>query len=65
LGFGATCTQYEDNLEGLAYFNRAVTHYLMKAYDKAWANVMMCRKLGGTPNPKLIEDLMRVSGRSE
>jgi len=27
--------------------------------------VKMCRKLGGTPNPKLIEELTRVSGRSE
>ena len=48
-----------------AYNNRAVAHFLMKAYDEAWADVKMCRKLGGTPNPKFIEDLTRASGRSE
>ena len=37
----------------------------MKAYDKAWADVKMCRKLGGTPNPEFIEALTRDSGRSE
>ena len=49
----------------VAYNNRAGAHCLTKAYDKAWADVKMCRKLGGTPNPKLIEELTRVSGRSE
>jgi protein O-mannosyl-transferase len=48
----------------LAYNNRAVAHWLMKDYDKAWADVKMCRKLGGAPNPKFIEDLTRDSGRS-
>ena len=48
-----------------AYNNRAVSHFLMKAYDRAWADVKMYRKLGGTPNPKFIEDLTRASGRSE
>ena len=48
-----------------AYHNRAIAHCQMKAYDKAWADVKMCRKLGGTPNPKFIEDLTRASGRSE
>ncbi len=48
-----------------AYNNRAAAHYQMKDYDKAWADVKMCRKLGGTPNPIFIEDLTRASGRSE
>ena len=48
-----------------AYQNRAVAHCLTKAYDKAWADVKMYRKLGGTPHPKFIEALTRVSGRSE
>ena len=48
-----------------AYNNRAVAHCRRKAYDKARADVKMCRKLGGTPNPELIEDLTRFSGRSE
>ncbi len=48
-----------------AYYNRAIAHFLMKDYDKAWADVKMYRKLGGTPDPKLIGDLTRDSGRSE
>ena len=34
-----------------AYNNRAVTYYFMQAYDKAWADVKMYRRLGGTPTP--------------
>jgi tetratricopeptide (TPR) repeat protein len=48
-----------------AYNNRAISHFLMKAYDRAWADLKMCRKLGGTPNPNFIEDLSKASGRSE
>ena len=45
--------------------NRGSAYFLMKDYDKAWADVKMCRRLGGKPNPKFIADLTRVSGRSE
>ena len=34
-------------------------------YDKAWADVKKCRELGGTPDPKFIEELTRASGRNE
>ena len=51
--------------DAAAYYNRAVVYCQMKAYDKAWADVKMYRKLGGTPNPKFIEALTRISGRSE
>jgi tetratricopeptide (TPR) repeat protein len=68
--YDAAIRDYDKAIElkpdfALAYNNRAVTHYQMKAYDKAWADVKMYRKLGGTPHPKFIEALTRVSGRSE
>jgi tetratricopeptide (TPR) repeat protein len=48
-----------------AYHNRAIVRSQTKAYDEAWADVRMFRKLGGTPNPRFIEDLAKLSGRSE
>ena len=51
--------------DAMIYGNRGTVYYSKKEYDKAWADVKMCRKLGGTPNPEFIEDLTRASGRSE
>ena len=48
-----------------AYQNRAIARSQTKAYDKAWADVRMVRKLGGTPIPGFVEELTRKSGRSE
>jgi tetratricopeptide (TPR) repeat protein len=48
-----------------AYQNRAMARSQTKAYDKAWADVRMLRKLGGTPIPRFVEDLMEKSGWSE
>jgi tetratricopeptide (TPR) repeat protein len=48
-----------------AYQNRAMAHSQMKAYDKAWADVGMFRKLGGTPNSSFVEELTKLSGRSQ
>jgi tetratricopeptide (TPR) repeat protein len=48
-----------------AYQNRAIAHSQTKAYDKAWADVKMVRKLGGTPIPSFVEELTKKSGRSE
>ena len=48
-----------------AYQNRAIAHLQTKEYARAWADVEMFRKLGGTPSPDLIADLAKASGRSE
>ena len=48
-----------------AYQNRAVARSQTKVYDKAWADLRMFRKLGGTPSPSLVADLVKASGRSE
>lgn len=48
-----------------AYDARANAYYALREFDKAWADVNMCRQLGGTPNPGLLENLARVSGGSE
>jgi tetratricopeptide (TPR) repeat protein len=48
-----------------AYQNRAVARLQIKAYDLAWADVNMLRSLGVTPSPGFIQDLTKLSGRSE
>jgi tetratricopeptide (TPR) repeat protein len=48
-----------------AYHNRAIVRCQTKAYDEAWADVRMLRNLGGTPSPSFIEELTKLSGRSE
>ena len=48
-----------------AYQNRAMARCQTKAYDEAWADVKMLRKLGRVPIPGFIEDLTRRSGRAE
>jgi len=48
-----------------AYYNRAVAHYGRRDYDRAWADVKMCRKLGGKVHPSLLRALTRASGRTE
>jgi tetratricopeptide (TPR) repeat protein len=47
-----------------AYKSRAVAHHYVKEYDKAWADVEACEKLGGRPEPDFIRALSRDSGRS-
>jgi tetratricopeptide (TPR) repeat protein len=47
------------------YQNRAMAHARSRAYDQAWADLKMVRKLGGTPIPSFVEDLTKRSGRSE
>ena len=48
-----------------AYQNRALAHFQTNAYDRAWADVRVVRKLGGTPMPSFVEELTRKSGRSD
>lgn len=47
------------------YQNRAMAHARTQAYDLAWADLKMVRKLGGTPIPGFVQDLTKRSGRSE
>jgi tetratricopeptide (TPR) repeat protein len=47
-----------------AYKSRAVAHYCVKEYDKAWADAEACEKLGGRLEPDFIRALSRDSGRS-
>jgi tetratricopeptide (TPR) repeat protein len=48
-----------------AYHNRAIAHFYLKEYDHAWADVRMCRRLGGTPSPGLVKRLAEATGRTE
>jgi protein O-mannosyl-transferase len=48
-----------------AYQNRAIAHSRLKAYDKAWADVKMVRRLSGTVMPGFVEELTQKSGHSE
>jgi protein O-mannosyl-transferase len=47
-----------------AYNNRAVAYFRMKDYDRAWADVRSCRRIGGTPNERFLQELAKISGRS-
>jgi tetratricopeptide (TPR) repeat protein len=48
-----------------AYHNRAIAHFHLKEYEKAWVDVRMYRRLGGTPNPELVKKLAEATGRTE
>jgi protein O-mannosyl-transferase len=48
-----------------AYQNRAIAYLRTGAFDQAWADVQTIRKLGRTPIPAFVEDLIKKSGRSE
>ena len=45
-----------------AYNNRAASYYYLKQYDRAWANVALCRKVGGSPNAELVRLLTEAAG---
>ena len=47
------------------YLNRSLAYTVLGEYEKAWSDVRMCRKLGATPNPKVVRKLVQVTGRSE
>lgn len=48
-----------------AYGNRGTAYFMLQEYDKAWADVTMCRHLGVPPNPSLVQQLIQASGRTE
>ncbi len=48
-----------------AYDNRAVAYFCKRDFDRAWADVKMCRRLGGKIDPAFLEQLKKASGRKE
>ena len=48
-----------------AYNNRAFAFYKLKQFDKAWADLATCRKLGMAVNPEFIQLLSTASGMTE
>lgn len=48
-----------------AYHDRAVVLLQLKEYEKAWADVRACRRLGLQPNPELVQRLEAESGHRE
>jgi tetratricopeptide (TPR) repeat protein len=47
------------------YVFRAALHYQMRNYDKAWADVNICQKLGGAVPPDFLAALQKASGRRQ
>ena len=45
------------------YYNRALAHYFIRDYTKAWADVRACQRLGGKVHPRFLADLRKASGR--
>ena len=48
-----------------AYHDRAVAYYWLKRYEQAWADVKVCRQLGGKVNDAFLKALEQASGRME
>lgn len=48
-----------------AYINRGIAYYSTGEYGKAWADVEMCRQLGGEVNPELVKALAQTSSRPQ
>jgi tetratricopeptide (TPR) repeat protein len=48
-----------------AYNNRELAFYMMKEYDKAWADVHTSQEIGGTVDPNFIEALKKASGKTQ
>ena len=46
-----------------AYKSRALLLYTLKDYGGAWADVRMCEKLGGHPDPDFLEALSQAAER--
>ncbi|MGD1000809.1 MAG: tetratricopeptide repeat protein [Candidatus Brocadiia bacterium] len=48
-----------------AYINRASAWYLMREYDKAFADLKTYEQLGGRPDPRFVEQLYHDAGRTK
>ena len=47
------------------YDSRALAYYRMGRFEDAWRDIAACRRLGGTPDAKLLEDLVKVTGQKK
>jgi len=48
-----------------AYGSRGAVYFYLDAYEKAWADVRTCRRLGGTPHPDIVQALTEKTGQAE
>jgi tetratricopeptide (TPR) repeat protein len=48
-----------------AYGNRAAAYYFLKEYAKGLADAATCERLGGRPDPRLVQALTRAASRTE
>ena len=55
------CNSAQEKAE--AHHNRAIAYYFMRDYDKAWADVKACQRLGGKVYPGFLTEL-RASRRA-
>ena len=46
-----------------AYKNRALIYYNIRDYRSAWADVKMCERLGGRPDPNFLKALNQAAER--
>lgn len=58
--YGLALARRPDSAE--AYNNRAVAHFKRGDYPRAWADVAACRRAGGSPNQRFLDDLAKASG---
>jgi tetratricopeptide (TPR) repeat protein len=47
------------------YKDRAFLHWFYRDYEKAWADVNECERLGGKVDPEFLAELRKASGREE
>jgi tetratricopeptide (TPR) repeat protein len=47
------------------FHDRAIAHSHRYDYEKAWADVKECQRLGGEVDPKFLAELRKASGREE
>ncbi len=43
-----------------AYYGRATAYYGLSSYQKAWADVKACLRLGGKVDPEFLADLRKA-----
>lgn len=48
-----------------AYYNRAVSYFRKKEYDKAWEDVYKAQSLGMQLDPEFLKGLREASGREK
>jgi len=49
---------------GRAYYSRGIAHALVRSYDQAWDDIRKAQSLGAQVDPKVLENLRKISGRN-